>query len=210
MSDEAEKSSTDGRPAQTLTRADLMLGAVAFACALAAGLVVLTWRDSAHALSQPQAIIATLIFLAYGFSRRGVALRFLFRWNASVAHTVGALRAKRLVWIYVVDGDTLDDALTGVRYRLANIDAPETGRRAKSTAERRLGAIAKNVARKLVGEAARIEVRPTGKIDHYGRIVAYILLDDRDLGQTMLARRLARPWRGRRDAWTDKNGQVRL
>src|SRR5512147_2773295 len=45
----------------------------------------------------------------------------------------GATITIRAPW--VVDGDTIDDRATRTRYRLQNIDAPETGERAQSKAE---------------------------------------------------------------------------
>ncbi len=39
--------------------------------------------------------------------------------------------------IRIIDGDTLEDRSSGVRYRIENIDTPEMGTRAQCAAERR-------------------------------------------------------------------------
>lgn len=107
---------------------------------------------------------------------------------------------------YAIDGDTIESG--GRRYRLANIDTPEMGDRARCGAERRLAQRATQRARALLDNARRIEVHPIGRDDRYGRSVAYVRIDGRDLGEALMAEGLARPWRGRREAWCD--GQNRL
>jgi endonuclease YncB( thermonuclease family) len=106
----------------------------------------------------------------------------------------------------VIDGDTVEIRGAGERVRLANIDTAETGDRARCAAERAHAARARDEARRLVAAAEVIEVRRTGRIDRYGRTVGFILLDRRDLGQTLMDRGLARPWRGRREPWCAADG----
>lgn len=108
----------------------------------------------------------------------------------------------------VIDGDTLEDMATDITYRIVNIDTPETGGRAQCSAERALGDRATETARSLVGHADDVEMRPTGRIDRYGRTIAYVLIDGRDLGETLIAEGLARPWRGRREPWCDQSGNL--
>lgn len=110
--------------------------------------------------------------------------------------------------IRVIDGDTLEDMATDITYRLVNIDTPETGSRARCTAERDLGNQATQAARTLVGAAQQFETRPTGRIDRYGRTIAFVIVDGRDLGETLIADGLARPWRGRREPWCDASGNL--
>lgn len=100
-----------------------------------------------------------------------------------------------------IDGDTIEAG--GQRYRVANIDTPEVGDGARCAAERRHGQRATQRARALLDGAARVETRPIGRTDRYGRQVAYILIDGRDLGEALIAEGLARPWRGRREPWCD-------
>jgi|SRR5690606_28329766 len=107
---------------------------------------------------------------------------------------------------YAIDGDTIE--ADGQRYRLANIDTPEMGQGARCAAERRLAQRATQRARALIDAAARIETHAIGRTDRYGRQVAYVLIDGRDLGEALIAEGLARPWRGRREPWCD--GQNRL
>ena len=108
----------------------------------------------------------------------------------------------------VIDGDTYQDMNTGERVRLENIDTPETGPRAHCTAERNLGNRATQQARNFITNARQLDVRRTGRTDRYDRVIAFIEVDGRDLGQMMIAEGLARPWRGRREPWCDANGNL--
>lgn len=106
----------------------------------------------------------------------------------------------------VIDGDTFADAASGMRYRLANIDTPEAGDRARCATERRLADDATSAARTIIAAAERVAVKPTGRIDAYGRAIAYVQVDGQDLGALLVARDVARPWRGRREPWCDSRG----
>jgi endonuclease YncB( thermonuclease family) len=108
----------------------------------------------------------------------------------------------------VIDGDTLEDLAADITYRIENIDTPETGPRAQCTAERELGDRATREARALIAAAEEIQLSPTGRIDRYGRSIAFVLIDGRDLGETLIAEGLARPWRGRREPWCDSGGNL--
>jgi micrococcal nuclease len=110
--------------------------------------------------------------------------------------------------IRVIDGDTFEDTQAHVTYRIANIDTPETGSRARCAAERDLGNRATRAARTLIAGADDIEIRATGRIDRWERAIAFVLIDGRDLGQTLIAEGLARPWRGRREPWCDAGGAL--
>jgi len=96
----------------------------------------------------------------------------------------------------VVDGDTLRDG--DERYRVENVDAPERGRRALCPEERALADAASAYVAEWVAGAARVEALSTGRRDRYGRIVARIEIDGVDLGERLMARGLAQPWRGRK------------
>ncbi len=108
----------------------------------------------------------------------------------------------------VIDGDTLEDMREDITYRVVNIDTPETGSRARCTAERELGDRATAAVRTLISQTRRVEMRPTGRIDRYGRTIAFIVLDGDDMGETLIAAGLARPWRGRREPWCDTDGNL--
>ncbi|MBL8547749.1 MAG: thermonuclease family protein [Hyphomonadaceae bacterium] len=110
--------------------------------------------------------------------------------------------------IRVIDGDTIEDMRDATTYRLVNIDTPETGSRARCTAERSLGNRATEAARALIAQADNLELRPTGRIDRYGRTIAFVVLDGHDMGETLIAEGFARPWRGRREPWCDANGNL--
>ncbi|MEZ5959331.1 MAG: thermonuclease family protein [Hyphomonadaceae bacterium] len=126
------------------------------------------------------------------------------------AETPRALRGSSSVAqrMRVIDGDTMEDTREDITYRLVNIDTPETGSRARCAAERDLGNRATAAARALVSEARRVEFRPTGRIDRYGRTIAFVVIDGRDMGETLMAEGLARPWRGRREPWCDASGNL--
>lgn len=109
--------------------------------------------------------------------------------------------------VRVIDGDTIEDTTSGERIRLSNIDTPETGERAQCRAEREAGEVATRAAREIVASGA-VTVRRTGRTDRYGRTIGFVLVDGRDLGEIMMDRGLARPWRGRREAWCAADGSL--
>jgi endonuclease YncB( thermonuclease family) len=121
--------------------------------------------------------------------------------------SAGGAAARPAHW-RVIDGDTFEDLDTGDRYRLENIDTPETGPRARCSAERELGDRATARARAFISSAQSLDVRRTGRIDRYDRIIAFVRIDGRDLGELMIAEGLARPWRGRREPWCDAGGNL--
>lgn len=102
------------------------------------------------------------------------------------------LHAARVV--AVVDGDTLHVALvTGgeERIRLLGIDCPESRRNQKCERE---GSCA-DVPRGLEAKARARELAPVGSVvlvvdgrkrDRYGRLLAYVFADGRDVGLTLL------------------------
>jgi micrococcal nuclease len=117
----------------------------------------------------------------------------------------GAAAADR---IRVIDGDTLEDMRDDITYRIVNIDTPETGSRARCSAERELGNRATATVRTLISQTRRVDVRPTVRTDRYGRTIAFVVLDGHDMGETLIAAGLARPWRGRREPWCDSSGNL--
>lgn len=107
--------------------------------------------------------------------------------------------------VSVVDGDTI--TVGGETIRIANIDAPETGR-AKCDAERRLGKAAARRTADLVAAGVVVLHRgdpATGrKFDRYGRTLATVSVNGRDVGKVLVAEGLARLWDGKRHPWCDK------
>lgn len=128
---------------------------------------------------------------------------------APPASTAGAITAPRPD-VRIIDGDTVEDRTSGVRYRLVNIDTPESGKRAKCSAERRHAELATTAVRTMIASANKLEILTTGRTDRYGRTLARIELDGLDLGAALVDRALARPWRGRREPWCDHRGNLVL
>jgi micrococcal nuclease len=99
-----------------------------------------------------------------------------------------------------IDGDTI--ACGAARIRILNIDTPELGAHARCPAEAALAERARQfTARRLA--AGTVEIRLDGKRprDRYGRALAWVLVDNRDLGEELIAAGLARRWDGRRRPW---------
>lgn len=195
------------RPA--ITHWDLWLGGAAFGFAMVIG-GMLVFAEPIVSWFGQHAIIASLVVALSSYvllidrrSRRG-SLRLL----RALGDRVGVGEPQLLLQPRVVDGDTIEDAATSVRYRLANIDAPETGENAKCFHERRVGEWAASVANKLMSGAGVVSVRRTRRVDRYGRTVAYVFLDGADLGDLLTARGLARRWHGKRRPWCGANGPL--
>lgn len=106
--------------------------------------------------------------------------------------------------ICVIDGDTI--TVRSERIRIANIDAPEIGH-PKCDAERRLGLVARKRLAELLG-SGQVDVEKgdpeSGRIkDRYGRTLALVYVDGKDVGETLIEELLARPWQGKRRNWCD-------
>jgi micrococcal nuclease len=90
-----------------------------------------------------------------------------------------------------VDGDTLD--CQGRRVRLANIDAPEI--QGRCAAEIQMAERAK-LAALIAVAASPAHVVPERGTDRYGRLLARVAIDGKDLGETLIAQGLARHYAG--------------
>ncbi len=158
----------------------------------------------------PAALATFAVVLAAGLSFTFLSADPTSRAQAETtqraANAPQGLRGEVAARIRVIDGDTIEDMRDDITYRLVNIDTPETGSRARCAAERALGDRATEAARALFADARRLELRPTGRLDRYGRTIAFVLIDGRDMGETLIADGLARPWRGRREPWCDADG----
>lgn len=176
---------------------DLSLFALSFAVLFAVGVVAWPALDASDAALQSAWALAgvTFAFIALMFWRR--------LWHAFANRFfVGA--PMRVVDPWVIDGDTIDDRASEIRYRLANIDAPETD--AKCYREATRGQLAKWALVRMVRTANTVVVRPTFRKDRYGRRVAFLLIDGRDAGCALVERGLAVPWTGSRRRWCGPNG----
>ncbi|MBB2905303.1 endonuclease YncB(thermonuclease family) [Rhizobium sp. RAS22] len=99
----------------------------------------------------------------------------------------------------VVDGDTLWS--NGVKVRVADIDAPETGT-PRCASEKSLGDRATRRLLELVN-AGPFEMQswPGRDEDKYGRKLRVLIRDGRSLGDILVSEGLARTWTGRRQPW---------
>lgn len=96
----------------------------------------------------------------------------------------------------VTDGDTLWHE--GVKLRLENIDTPEIDQ-AKCAYERQLGERAK--ARLTVLLNGGYQIHYSGRADRYRRPLVRVTVNGRDVGEQLMAEKLARLYRGRREGW---------
>ncbi len=95
----------------------------------------------------------------------------------------------------VIDGDTIKAAIS---VRLASVDTPETWR-PKCEAERLAGEAATAFVRRTIAEAMKVKIRPPFKADRYGRLIASVEVDGKNLGALLVEAGHARPWTGKRE-----------
>ena len=99
----------------------------------------------------------------------------------------------------VVDGDTVN--LRGHSIRLVGFDTQETYR-AQCASERRLGDAATDRLRDLLARASSAELVYLPRRDQYGRDLARLMLDGRDVADIMVGEGLARRYSGgHRQSW---------
>jgi endonuclease YncB( thermonuclease family) len=101
--------------------------------------------------------------------------------------------------IYVVDGDTID--VHGQRIRLIDFDAPELGGHAHCGLERMLAARAASRLRQMIQLSTDIDLqivdcscRPGTegtRVCNYGRACGYLTVDGQDVGDVLIAEKLA-------------------
>lgn len=96
--------------------------------------------------------------------------------------------------IRVVDGDTIERA--GANYRLVGYDTPET-HHAKCDEERALGEAAARRLEELIASGSIRIVSESKRRDKYGRGLARLLINGRDVGEILISEGLARPYDGR-------------
>lgn len=98
----------------------------------------------------------------------------------------------------VHDGDTF--RIGEERIRIIGMDTPEIGRRAGCVAEQVAAERARDYLRTQL-MTGNVEIVRNGK-DVYGRTLAYVRVDGRDIADTMLGNGLARPYTpGRHPDW---------
>lgn len=99
----------------------------------------------------------------------------------------------------VVDGDTIWFAHEKIR--LSGIDAPENARRAECMAEEMLAALAADALSRLMD--GDVELERKGE-DRFGRTLAIVHVDGRDVGQSLVEAGLAQVWTGRAADWCSR------
>ncbi len=96
----------------------------------------------------------------------------------------------------VIDGDTIE--LAGERIRILDIDTPETFR-SQCDAEQQLGELAAaRLAALLQGREIRLERQGE---DRYGRTLAHVYVDERSVGEILIAEGYAVRYDRRRHDW---------
>lgn len=164
----------------------------------------LDWKSLAisNAELTTMIVVASIVFVAGALFPSGLAF---YLWHG-FANAFAEREPHRVQMPRTVDGDTIDDAASGIRYRFANIDAPETGERARCERERARGEGAAAFVERALRRATSVSVRRTFRTDVFGRRVAFVLVDGQDLGEMLVRAGFARPWRGRRRKWCGPDG----
>lgn len=119
-------------------------------------------------------------------------------FKLTIATGSGNVQGGRIGVTSVHDGDTF--RIGAERIRVLGMDAPEIGRGANCDREQRAAIEARDfLARAVRGNNVRIE---RNGLDVYGRTLARVYVDGRDIASVMLASGLARPYvRGRHGDW---------
>lgn len=99
----------------------------------------------------------------------------------------------------VIDGDTI--RIGRERVRLMGLDAPETWRgQYDCPAERRAGLRSTRALAAILDAAETVAVERHGR-DFYGRTLARVFVDGRDVAGMMVSAGMAREWTGHREPW---------
>lgn len=98
----------------------------------------------------------------------------------------------------VVDGDTF--WLEGTKYRIADINTPETGQ-PQCAAEAALGRQATSRLAELMSEGGFTLATADRDEDRYGRKLRIVVRNGQSVGQVLVAEGLAHDWNGRRESW---------
>ena len=95
----------------------------------------------------------------------------------------------------IVDGDTI--WVKGEKIRLEGFNAPEMN--GSCNRERRMAIQARDELRRVLNGRA-FTIGRNGK-DRYGRTLATIRVDGRDVGEGLISKGLAHEWRGFKESW---------
>ncbi len=109
---------------------------------------------------------------------------------------------------YINDGDTFTiHCIPGLRcennklgIRPPNVDTPEI--KGDCESERLLARLAKQHTVQLLREADVIVLKPISRqYDRYGRLLAHVIIDGQDLGESLIEHNLGKPYTNRRVNW---------
>ena len=126
----------------------------------------------------------------------------------AIQHT--AANGPSVLTTRVIDGDTIENTISGVRYRLQNVEAAPNSDQAPCSSARDEGARAAAAAEQLLGRARTLTITPTGHFDPAGQPLVFVSLDGRDLGELLMAQGAARPARARAEPWCGPAGDLLL
>jgi micrococcal nuclease len=115
-----------------------------------------------------------------------------------------------LLTMRVVDGDTIENTASGVRYRLQNVEAASDSDQGACASERDEALRATAAAEQLIGRARTLTIAPTGRFDSAGQPLVFVSLDGRDLGELLMAQGAVRPARAHAASWCDAAGDLLL
>lgn len=132
-----------------------------------------------------------------------VWLFILSLWAADCPH--GSDRFNCVKFVKNYDGDTITVDVPGVhpffgknlKVRLRGIDTPEL--RGKAQCEKDWGRSAKKLVESELKYAKRIDLKINhkNKFDKYGRLLAFVLYDNKDLSEILLKNRMAIRYSGK-------------
>lgn len=131
-----------------------------------------------------------------------ISVLFCMGCSANAHKTTPEIVGEVVSNIYWSDGDS--GRLDGVKFRLANVDAPETGSLkqrggAKCESERAIGYEAKAYLVSLTKEAS-VKVERDYGYDRYDRLVVDLSIEGKDLGRLAIQA-------GHLAAWPHRNGR---
>jgi micrococcal nuclease len=105
----------------------------------------------------------------------------------------------------VYDGDTfrayLPNTKIDQRIRVRGVDTPEM--KGDCAKEIKAAVKARDFVRAHLKLAKKIVLTNIGK-DKYNRVLASVIVDGRDLSETLIEKNLGRKWKGYRESWCEK------
>ncbi|MFZ4714449.1 MAG: thermonuclease family protein [Bacteriovoracaceae bacterium] len=127
-------------------------------------------------------------------------------WGADCVHTETELKCVEYLKNY--DGDTLTINIPNApaffakkaKVRINGIDSPEM--RTHNGCEKKMAKLAKSFVEERLKHAKRIDLKNIGH-DKYFRILASVIYDGKNLGNELLAAKLAVPYEGKKKAKVD-------